>query len=191
MNKTRLLFKTVSEIVGTDDIGLLVMVDAAQTRQLAITCDKHMLHQFGLRLGNVPILGSLLPEVLWTMIRNLNADRYEILIVDVNDGQYRTLLYDIDTREPVSLRASDAILLSLIAHLPVYIDTALFERQSVPYKPDSPALALPVNTITDNMLKAALDKAVADENYELASHLHEEMMRRKNSHKEREEGAEE
>ena len=126
MNKTRLLFKTVSEIVGTDDIGLLVMVDAAQTRQLAITCDKHMLHQFGLRLGNVPILGSLLPEVL-TMIRNLNADRYEILIVDVNDGQYRLCMTSIRESQLVCWRASDAILLSLIAHLPVYIDTALFE----------------------------------------------------------------
>lgn len=183
MTKTRLFFKNVSEIMGTDDIGLLIMVDEQETRQLAVTCDKHMLYQFGLRIGNVPIVESLLPEVLWTIIRNLNADRYEVIIVDVADGQYRTMLYNIDTREPVSLRASDAILLSLIAHLPVYIDTKLFLRQSVPFKPESPGLALPVNTITDRMLKAALDKAVADENYELASNLRDEMLKRKKERK--------
>ena len=39
-------------------------------------------------------------------------------------------------------------------------------------------MALPVNTITDDMLKSALEKAIQEENYELASHLRDEMKRR-------------
>ena len=40
-------------------------------------------------------------------------------------------------------------------------------------------MVLPVNSISNEMLRSALDKAVKDEDYELASHLRDEMRRRK------------
>ena len=52
------------------------------------------------------------------------------------------------------------------------------KRQSVMYMENSRGVSLPVNTISDKMLQAALDKAIADENYELASHLRDEKKRR-------------
>ncbi|MFR5270340.1 MAG: hypothetical protein ACLTGI_06585 [Hoylesella buccalis] len=36
MNKVRLIFKSVTEIVGSDDVGLLILVDEQQQRQLTI-----------------------------------------------------------------------------------------------------------------------------------------------------------
>ena len=46
------------------------------------------------------------------------------------------------------------------------------------YNENSRGVSLPVNTISDEMLQSALDKAIADENYELASHLRDEKKRR-------------
>ena len=53
------------------------------------------------------------------------------------------------------------------------------QRQSVPYQRSSSGVAMPLNAISNKMLKEALDNAVANENYELASHLRDEMRRRK------------
>ena len=178
-SKLRLIFKNVSEIVGNEEIGLLVLTDEAEKRQLTIPCDKAMLIQFGIRLNHLPITGKLLPEVLWQIIDMQTNFRYEIIIDDIVNGKYRALLYNIDTLEPIVLRASDAVLFSYISKTPIYIETSLMEKQSVPYNSLSSGISLPVNVLEDEMLKEALNRAIKDENYELASHLRDEIQRRK------------
>ena len=60
----------------------------------------------------------------------------------------------------------------------------LMNRQSVAYRENSRGVSLPVNTISDKMLQSALEKAILEENYELASHLRDEKKRReKNGNK--------
>ena len=72
------------------------------------------------------------------------------------------------------------MLLSVIAKLPIFVDEVLMNRQSLPYNQASPSMALPVNVLTIEMLEEALNKAIKDENYELASTLKMEIERRKN-----------
>ena len=179
MDRVRLKFKSVSEILGTDEIGLLILTDEDELRQIAMPCDRSMIYQFSLRLNRAPVVGRLLPEVLWHVISMQSDHAYEILITDIIEGQYRALLVDVDTQEPVSLRMSDAILLSYIGKLPIFIDRQLMEKQSVPYDREARGVAIPVNTISTEMLQDALDKAVEEEKYELASHLRDELRKRK------------
>ena len=42
MSKVRLIFKNISFVVGSDEIGLLSLVNEEETRQLIIPCDKEM-----------------------------------------------------------------------------------------------------------------------------------------------------
>jgi len=181
MNKERLIFKGVSEIVGTENLGLLILTDEDTLRQITIVCDKAMAVQIELRIKRIPITSIMLPEVLCKLLDTHERQRYEMVIEDIIDGQYRTLLYDNDSSVPLLIRASDAVLLSLVSDIPIYIDSQLMKRQSVPYNKYARGVSLPVNTISDEMLQAALDKAVADENYELASHLRDEQKRRDKS----------
>ncbi len=178
MSRIRLVFKGVSEIVGTDDLGVLVLTDEKEQRQITVVCDKAMAVQAELRVHRVPITQIMLPEVLCKVLANQTELQLEILISGIDDGQYRVMLYNKDTLEPTLIRAGDAVLLSMAGNIPIYIDHDLMMRQSVPYKEDSRGVSLPVNTISDEMLQAALDKAVEDENYELASHLRDEQLRR-------------
>lgn len=179
MNKIRLVFKGLSEIVGGEQLGLLVLTDVGETRQLTIICDKQMEYQFGLRVGKASICQLLLPEVLCGVLKNQVDIHFELLISSIVDGQYRALLVNTETLETTAIRASDAILMSYISGTPLFIEERLMMRQSVPYVPNAEGLAIPVNAISDDMLQAALDKAIEDENYELASHLRDEIKRRK------------
>ena len=178
MTKERLIFKGVSEIVGTEDLGLLILTDEVKERQITVVCDKAMAVQLELRIKKIPITRIMLPEVLCNILKSNVGLNFELLIDNIIDGQYRTLLYDKDTMESRLIRASDAVLLSIVASIPLYIETGLMKRQSVMYNENAKGVSLPVNTISDEMLQSALDKAIADENYELASHLRDEKKRR-------------
>lgn len=178
MPKIRLVFKGVSEIVGSDDLGVLVLTDEKETRQITIVCDKTMAVQAELRVHQLPVTQIMLPEVLCKVLDNQTDIHLEILVSGIENGQYRVMLYNKDTLEPQLIRASDAVLLSMAGNIPIYIDTDLMMKQSVPYRADSRGVSLPVNTISDEMLQAALDKAVEEENYELASQLRDEQLRR-------------
>lgn len=184
MSKERLFFKGVSEIVGTESLGLLILTDEAMSRQITVVCDKAMAVQIELRVKHVPITGIMLPEVMCHVLGTDKDERFEMVIEDIVDGQYRTMLYDKYSLEPLLIRTSDAVLLSIVGDIPVYIDSLLMRRQSVPYNKYARGISLPVNTISDEMLQTALDKAIADENYELASHLRDEMRRRGGSKEE-------
>lgn len=180
MKKEQLIFKGVSEIVGTENLGLLILTDKSSERQISIVCDKAMAVQIELRIKRIPVTNILLPEVLCKCMRFYEKSGFELLIDNLVDGQYRTIVCNSETGEKFLIRASDAVLLSLIADIPLYIEERLMKRQSVIYRGNSKGVSLPVNTISDEMLQAALDKAIAEENYELASRLRDEKKMRDN-----------
>jgi bifunctional DNase/RNase len=97
-------------------------------------------------------------------------------------------LRNVDTRDEIYMRASDAVLLSYISDVPIYIDAKLMSQQSVPYRKEAKGLSLPVNSLTDEMIVSALDKAIHNEDYELASSLRDEIQRRKKQKGDTDEG---
>ena len=53
------------------------------------------------------------------------------------------------------------------------------EQQSIPYDPHATGIAIPINTMDSHRLSEALQHAIDDENYELASYIRDEINRRK------------
>ena len=152
-----------------------VPIDKMKERQITIVCDKAMEYQFGLRLNPKNRTDRLLPEVLTTVVKQQGEMRFEVLISDVVDGEYRCLLVNESTFESLPMRASDAILFALISNTPIYIDYNLMMRQSVRYSANANGMAIPINALSDSMLKKSMENAIADENYELASYLRNEI----------------
>lgn len=183
MGRVRLIFKSVSEIVGSQDVGLLILTDSAEQRQVAVPCDRQTLNEFSLRMSHAPGTSRLLPEALLNILLWQTGTKLEIVIDSVDDGVYHAIFNNAETFDPVPVRATDAILLSFISHdeIPIYMDEKLYMRQSTVYDDQSTGVPLPVNTISDEMLEKALEKAINDENYEMASHLRDEMARRRKS----------
>lgn len=181
MIKTRLKIRCVSEIVGNEEMCLLVLVDEDMQRQITIICDKIMGVQIDMRLKKLPLTRIMLPEVLCQFIKSQSDLEPELVIQNILDGQYIVSLCRKDLQDPIPIRASDAVLLSVVGDIPLYIDSLLMARQSVIYKKNSVGISIPVNTLSDEMLQSALDKAIDNENYELASHLHDEKKRRERS----------
>ena len=88
MTTIELTFKNISEIAGIDDIGLLMLTDKANERQIAIPCDRDQLRAFKLRLNKDANTKTLLPEVMWQATRWFLGRPMEVDIARVNGGQY-------------------------------------------------------------------------------------------------------
>ncbi len=183
MSKIQLHFKSITQIVGSDRLGLIILVDDEKQRQISIVCDKDIQSQFVMRMNDAPIASRLCPEALLSIIGVETVNCLEIYIAGIAHGQYITVITNNRTFTEIPIRASDAILIAYIAHLPIYIDKDLMVAQSVPFKMGSCGLSVPINAINDEMLKSAMAKAVDEENYELASRLRDEINRR-NKHTE-------
>ena len=178
MSKVQLLFVGISEIVGGPELGLLLLTDLSRTRQVAIVCDSNIEYEIGLRTSKDVDTSRFLPEVLCQVSPLMTNDHYEILFNSIIDGQYKALLVNKDDLTLTPIRASDAVLLAQIAKLNIFMEEHLFNRQSVDSGKSQNKIALPVNALSVEMLHHALEKAIEDENYELASMLRDEMKKR-------------
>lgn len=179
MRRVRLFFREMAQIVGSDGLSAVVLSDDSRQRALTLVFDHSITEQMSLRLRNVPGHETFLPEVLLCMIDPDVTEQMEMLVYDVDDGQYRVTLLNQQTLTLRAIRMSDAVLLSIMAPIPLYIDEHLFERQSSPYEAGSQGLYIPINTIDTQRLTAELEKAIANEDYRLASNLHKELESRR------------
>jgi hypothetical protein len=118
----------------------------------------------------------MLPETLVEMLKG----QYEMMIYGVHDGQYQVVLSDSEFERSVRIRFSDAVLLSIIAHYPLYIEETLMKRQCIPFDEKAKGIAIPINTMDIPRLNIAMQKAIDEENYELASKLRDEINNRAN-----------
>lgn len=71
-------------------------------------------------------------------------------------------------------RTSDSLALAVRSSVPVYIDEGLLERNCVRLESNG-AYSLPITTASTKVLKEAMAQAVANENYEFAAKLRDEI----------------
>lgn len=178
MNRVRLFYKDVSEIVGSNGFSVVRLTDFDEQRAICVVCDKALTDQLTIRINRQPGRELMLPEVLMQMLNSYGHDAMELLVYDICDGQYRVSLLNRQTLTFKSIRMSDAVLLHYISRIPFYIEEGLMVRQSSPYSPNARGISIPINTLDTAHLNRELERAIAEENYRLASYLHEEIQRR-------------
>jgi len=192
--------KEVHEMADVPGMGLIVLVDEQEKRQLSIPCDSASVWQLNMRMQSEKPIEGLLPEVLMSVIHASNAGstpKIDLIIKDIQDGVFQCEYWfdgqhfykDADgttkTRgTPLvfcsgKIRASDAVLLSLISDTPIRVNDDLWFRQSSPYMPNAGGVALPISSMSLPMLEKSLSKAIAEERYELAGILRDEIRHRK------------
>lgn len=175
MERVRLRFENIQQIVGSDDLSVILLTDDSRERALSVICDGPMSSQLLMRLQSPGRCKQMLPEVLIQLL----PGEYEMMIYGVYEGQYQVVLEDKAHERFVRMRMSDAVLLNIISHIPLYIEETLMRQQCIPFDENAKGVAIPINTMDSKRLSIALERAVSEENYELASQLRDELKRRK------------
>jgi hypothetical protein len=179
---TQLFYREMSQIVGTDEMTVLVLTDAARERALSVVCDGLASKQLLLRMQSSTVTEIMLPEVLLYILKAEGAkiSDYEMLIFAITNGQYKVMLESKTTSVKVPIRISDAVLLNMVADVPLYILDTLFSRQMTAYEPQVAGIRIPINAISLEQLKQELQKAISEEDYRVAAQLQEEIEKRNN-----------
>ena len=174
MKRTRLRFESIHQIMGSDELAVILLTDEARQHALTVVCDHPMMQQLLMRLHQPSQCRRMLPEALLQML----TGRHELMIYGLHDGQYQVVLADESFERNAMIRLSDAVLLAVMSDIPLYIENQLFERQSIPFEEGAKGVDIPINTMDVPRLNIALQRAVEEENYELASQLRDEINRR-------------
>ena len=176
MKKTQLRFESIQQVVGGEGMAVILLTDMDREYAMSVVCDEAMAYQITLRLNNAQQCSNMLPETLVKLL----SGRYELMIFGIYDGQYQVVLMD-EYGNSKRMRMTDAVLLSLISNIPMFIEGTLMAKQCVPFNENAMGIAIPINTMDVARLKVALEHAVDEENYELASQLRDEINKRSNS----------
>lgn len=177
--KVRLRLAAVSNMRTSPHIGMMTLVDDVGSRSLVITCDNNVREQMAVRLDRGPsFTRNWLPEVLWSVLRHMGIDQFEIQITGLARGEYLADLVYTANDQRFPIKASDGVLLAYVANLPIFADQMLMDRQGCPWRPNALSVAMPVNVIDEGVLRKLLDEAIRTENYELASKIRDELKSR-------------
>ena len=126
-------------------------------------------------------LPSSMSEVMKAAFQQCGMDIEEIRIAAVQGGiTYCHILYtEKETYHMIRYcKASDCLILAYTFGCPITINNELLEQQYMREVGDG-TYSIPVNSVNIEALEEALQRAVEDENYELASQLRDEIERRK------------
>lgn len=181
----------VTDIATANDTALLIVTDLQEKKQIALVVNPHLRYEFAIRRGKyindkehskiaAEHLETALPETMSAMIKYMTELELAVVIVGIFDGEYRAVLEDQRSGTIFAIRASDGILLSYAdPHIPLYAEESLWERQSMPYMgTDAKGISMPLNTLSTDMLKQAMQKCIEEEKYEIADQLKKELDRR-------------
>lgn len=180
-----LLFRGFSA-TGTADVVILVLTNPDASRYLPVLIDKLSKAQLLLRMDDNDCCARRLPEVLCAICPDMDADHYLLYIEGVvQEGVYTVSLVCRKTHERFQLRISDAVLLAQVAHLPLFIPRTLFDVQSAPFTLEAltkpylaPLTRIALEAFDMGTLCEMLNRAVAEEKFEEAQRIKEEMDRR-------------
>ncbi|MCF0203633.1 MAG: bifunctional nuclease family protein [Bacteroidaceae bacterium] len=180
-------YLATQEIVHSDKVNLLILVDEGRTRQLVVITDRptaisisamysakgnRMAYEQFVKRSALYVMMSVVPEAL----RRLMHIRIDALM----HGQYRAMLVRKDTlgEPPMELRTPEAVLLSVVSGIPMYIDDHLWRTQSTVFNPLATGTSIPTNTLPLEMLQEALQSAIDSEDYEAAKKINDEINNR-------------
>ena len=111
-----------------------------------------------------------------------------VLIDKISDGTFYARLHCVQNGvvKEIDARTSDAVALALRSGVPVYILEELLNRMCVRSE-NNGAISIPITAADEKTLRAAMENAVKEENYELAMKLKEEIDSRHSASPEQEE----
>ena len=178
---------SVSEIIGKHHKGIITLKEKDRNRYISFVCNVKEKDRINAFLTNNAISidnrFSGFRVFLKMMMPTLRRD-YDLVVVKLIIGRYLACLCKKGSEIPClinddMIRIEDAIIISHMAKIPLYMTESLLKAQAINISPKMPMIALPYTVLSNDMLKEAYTKAIDDERYETAQVLKFELDRRK------------
>lgn len=179
-NKVELKVQELTRGMSSKEMYILILREVGRSRKLPLLLSRdeaqYIMALMMPRNEKSPVLGNTLRKM--TSAYGIIID--EVLLMNARDGSYkaRVSMYQCGQLEQIVVDSAEAIILAMIYRCPIFAVPQLLE--ATPTGSDGGTMiAIPMNSLTVELLQEALERAVKEENYELASQLRDEIKRRK------------
>lgn len=164
----------------------LLLGEVNGERQLPVIIGPAEAQATALCLKGIRARRPLTHDLFYSCLNVLGAALLRVLIHKAHEGVFYSYIYLKKDQEIIRLdaRTSDAVALAVRADCPIYIYESILERECIRLtgadapqenpNENSNAAGIPTDV---TLLKEALQKAIEEENYELAARLRDEIER--------------
>ncbi len=160
---------------------VLVLQEKDGLRKIIVALGLLEAQSIAFSLRGVDVGRPLTHDLFGSLSKAFNIELQHVLIDRIDDGTFYSLLYYTQNGECayIDSRTSDAIAIALRSKVPIYIRENLLNRMCIRDEKNG-AISIPITAADEGTLRAAMENAVKDENYELAMKLKEEIDSRHN-----------
>ena len=186
MDNNRIKLKVFGLTRGTmhENMYILVLQEALGDRKIPIMIGSTEAQAIALKTRHVPMERPMLQDLFKKLTDSYDIELRDVYIYKVEDGVYYSYLEFVKdgVETAIDARSSDAVALALTYDCPIYTSDTLIGSQYMRENRRG-SMSIPINTLDIQALQEALDRAVKEENYEMASMLRDEINRRVNPDK--------
>ena len=155
---------------------VLVLQEKEGLRKIIVALGLLEAQAIAFALRGVDVGRPLTHDLFGSLTNAFGIQMQYVLIERIDDGTFYSSLYYSQNEESVCIdsRTSDTIAIALRAKAPIYIREDLLNRMCIRDERNG-AISIPITAADEGTLRAAMENAVKDENYELAMKLKEEI----------------
>lgn len=165
----------------------LLLGEVEGKRQLPIIIGPAEAQATALSLKGVKAPRPLTHDLFYTCLNILGTKMLRVLIYKAKEGVFYSYIYLKKDEEIIRIdsRTSDAIALAVRSECPIYIYESILEREYIRMDDAETPPAEQNNeeetsdSVSISSLEEALDKAIREENYELAARIRDQINRKK------------
>lgn len=182
MNEIEIRVLDMSAVLKPSDAFALVLEELRGRRKLALIIGKQEAQ--AIKMGQMSYIPPrpFTHDLMLSVMGKGGLVPVKGVIYEVKDGIYSSYLFVRRTDETifqVDARTTDVISLALRKKFPLYVYEDILEREQLRnISADGSIYCVSINTIDIDSLKKAMDEAVANEDYERASQLRDEIRKR-------------
>lgn len=182
MEEVELLIHDMSSTIQPADAYALVLEEKYGTRKLPIIIGAQEAYAIKIAMTKYKSPRPLTHDLFISLIRKMDVELNKVLIYLVKDGVFYSYLYfNKDGSEYVlDSRTSDAIALAIRYKAPIFTTAHIMDNEYL-HEESNGSFSITINMVSMDILKEELQRAIKDENYEQASKLRDEIMRRQKS----------
>lgn len=179
MDEVELNVHDMSSTLQPADAYALVLEEINGNRKLPIIIGSLEAQAIRVVMMGYKTPRPLTHDLFLTLTREIGAKLKKVLIYKVKNGVYYSYLFIENEGKEIKIdsRTSDAIALAMRCECPIYTTNEIMESEQL-QDMGTKGFSVSVNVVDLKVLKEALAKAVEEENYEQASRLRDEIIRR-------------
>lgn len=183
MDKVELIVLGISASTASNNAFALILKEADGDRRLPIIIGAFEAQAIALEIEGIVTPRPMSHDLMKNIVENLEDEVMEVQINDLQEGTFYSKIILKNSGKEIDSRPSDAIALAVRFNCPVYIDSFILEENAIVSKDDDSEdneeeeMFTKSNQSKLQQLQGRLDKAINEENYELAAELRDEIKR--------------